>query len=96
MLFYLPHGEGCAVVASNAGAAHAPAWWLNLQAHPLATLDLPGGSTRVRARVAEPHERAALWARFTEQLADYERYAASAEREIPIVIFEALPEEADA
>ena len=96
MLFYLPHGSGYAVVASNAGAAQAPAWWLNLQAHPQATLDLPDGSTRVRARVAEPQERAALWARFAEQQASYERYAASAEREIPIVILEALPEEADA
>ncbi len=30
MLFYLPDGEAFAVVASNAGAAQAPAWWLNL------------------------------------------------------------------
>ena len=93
MLFYLPQGEGYAVVASNAGAAHAPAWWLNLRAQPRATVDLPAGSTPVRARVADAQERAALWARFTQQLAGYERYAASTEREIPIVILEVLPEE---
>jgi deazaflavin-dependent oxidoreductase (nitroreductase family) len=96
MLFYLPYGESQAVVASNAGAARSPAWWLNVQAEPLASVDLPGGSTRVRARVADPQEHAALWARSTEQLDDYARYAASAEREIPVVILEPLPKEAHA
>jgi F420H(2)-dependent quinone reductase len=41
-----------------------PAWWLNLLANPDATIDLKGGSRRVRARVAEGDERSRLWDRF--------------------------------
>ena len=96
MLSYLPAGEGFAVVASNAGAPYPPAWALNLQAQPEATVDLPARSLRVRARVAGPEERASLWAQFVERVADYERYAEQAEREIPVVILEPIVEEADA
>ncbi len=38
----------------------------------------------------------AWWPRLTEQLADGARYAASAERETPVVILEPLPKEAHA
>ena len=96
MLFYLPQGEGYAVVASNAGATYAPAWWFNLQAHPDGTVDLPGRSQAVRARQAAGAERDELWRRFTERHDDYARYAESAKREIPIVILEPIAERADA
>ncbi len=33
-LLYTPHDEGFVVVASKAGAAHNPAWYHNLRAHP--------------------------------------------------------------
>ncbi len=88
MLYYLPAGTAYAVVASNAGAAKAPAWWLNLQARPDAAIDLPSGTFSVRARAAELDERAHLWPRFVKRLADYEKYAAATEREIPIVMLE--------
>ena len=96
MLFYLSHGQGYAVVASNAGATQAPAWWLNLQAHPQASVDVPGRSLVVRAREAGADERAQLWSSFVERLSDYQRYAETAEREIPIVILEPIDEEAHA
>jgi len=96
MLFYLPVGEGYAVVASNAGATYPPAWWLNLQAHPDGLVDVPGRSLAVRARQAAGTERDDLWRRFVERLDGYERYAQSAEREIPIVILEPVTEGADA
>jgi len=41
-----------------------PAWWLNLQAQPDATLELKGASRAVRARAATGDERARLWALF--------------------------------
>ena len=96
MLFYLPAGAGFAVVASNAGATHEPAWWLNLQARPEAGVDLPGRSVAVRARTATGDERDRLWHRFVERLVDYQRYAESSEREIPIVILEPVAEEGHA
>ena len=47
-----------------------PAWWLNLQAHPQATVDLVGGSRSVTARRAVGAERERLWA----ALHDYAGY----------------------
>lgn len=96
MLYYLPAGDAAAVVASNAGSPSPPAWWLNLQAQPRAEIDLPAGPQRVQAREATGEERAALWSRFVDQLADYERYAAHARRDIPIVILEPVDDDGEA
>ena len=44
-----------------------PAWWLNLQANPDATVELPDGSTRsVHARSSTGEERDRLWKRLVD------------------------------
>ncbi len=96
MLFHLTEGEAFAVVASNAGATQAPAWWLNLQAQPRATVEVPSGAVPVYAREATPHERERPWLRFVAQLADYQKYAAATDRVIPVVMLEPTGEEAHA
>ena len=96
MLSYLPTDAGYAVVASNGGASYPPAWWLNLQARPEAAVDLTSGPVPVRAHAAAGAERAELWRRFVACYAGYERYAETAERDIPIVILEPITEGADA
>lgn len=92
MLSYLEDGPNLAVVASNAGAAEPPAWWLNLQASPEAEVDVPDGRHPVVGRAADIEEQARLWRRFSS-LGPYESYAAMTERQIPIVILEPLPDE---
>jgi deazaflavin-dependent oxidoreductase (nitroreductase family) len=96
MLSYLPVAAGYAVVASNGGASNAPAWWLNLQARPETTIDLPAGPVAVRARASDDVEREELWPRFVDAYSSYERYAETVERAIPIVILEPIDEGADA
>jgi deazaflavin-dependent oxidoreductase (nitroreductase family) len=65
ILAYLEDGPDLVLMAMNGWAKPAPAWWLNLQAHPDAVVDLPGGSVReVSAREAEGEERSRLWARW--------------------------------
>ncbi len=54
-------GERVAVVASNYGRAHHPAWYHNLLAHPAATLTAGGSTTAVRARLVTGEERRRLW-----------------------------------
>ena len=92
MLYYLEDGPNLAVVASNAGSDEPPAWWLNLQASPEAEVDLPDGRYPVVGHAANAEEQARLWPRFAS-LGAYESYAAMAERHIPIVILEPLPDE---
>ncbi len=50
----------------------------------------------MRAREAEPDERARLWARFADRTDHYQRYAEATERDIPVVILEPSLEGADA
>jgi deazaflavin-dependent oxidoreductase (nitroreductase family) len=79
-----PHGDAIAVIASNNGADKAPYWFANLQANPVATVEVAGDKFKVKARVAEGQERAEL-----AKLIDYyERQQALTSREIPIVVLE--------
>ncbi len=48
----------------NGWGEKEPAWWLNLQAQPDTTVELPGGRRAVRARAAVGEERERLWATF--------------------------------
>ena len=67
ILGYLEDGERLLVPAMNGWADPEPAWWLNLQADPRASVVLPGGVRRdVLARAAVGEERDALWRRFVD------------------------------
>ena len=62
ILGYIEDGPNLVTPAMNGWMEPEPAWWLNLQAHPDAMVELPGGSTRaVIARAATGEERARLW-----------------------------------
>src|SRR5437773_6552309 len=63
---YLVDGPNLVTPAMNGWAEPEPAWWLNLQANPEATVELPSGARRVIARAATPAARARLWARLLE------------------------------
>jgi F420H(2)-dependent quinone reductase len=86
--FYLKDADNYAIVASNAGAPRAPAWWLNLQAEPDAEVLVRGTTQLVRARPASDSETTALWPRFVEMYAGYDYYRSIATRELPVVILE--------
>jgi F420H(2)-dependent quinone reductase len=89
---YLEDGTNLVLVAMNGWADPAPAWWLNLQAHPDAKVELRGGSREVSARVATADERTRLWAKatapWTAAFGDLDAYAALRSRKTPLVILE--------
>jgi deazaflavin-dependent oxidoreductase (nitroreductase family) len=88
-LLYLQDGPNLVVVASQGGLPKNPQWYANLLAQPGTAVQLRREGLRpVRARIAEPDERAALWPRLVELYADFAKYAAWADREIPVVILE--------
>lgn len=66
MIGYFEDGANLVTLAMNGWGTAEPAWWLNLQADPVATVDLPGGSGEVRARAAAGEERERLWATFRD------------------------------
>ena len=87
-LLYLDDGADVVVVASQGGMAKHPQWYLNLQAHPDTQVQIGAELRLVRARVAGPEERNALWPRLVELYADFDSYQFWTEREIPVVVLE--------
>ena len=92
-LLYTPHDEGFVIVASKAGAAHNPAWYYNLRAHPNAvTVELGGRRIAVRPRVVDEPERSELWRRVNDNYNGYATYEQRARgRVIPVVLLEPSP-----
>lgn len=86
------HDRNFIVVASKAGAAHHPARYHNLRAHPDAVaVEVYGRHVAVRSRVVEEPERGELWRRVNDNYNGYERYAQRAgSRLIPLVVLEAI------
>jgi len=85
---YLQDGPNLTTMAMNGWADGEPAWWLNLQAHPDASVDLVDGPRQVRARAAKGDERSRLWARWCEVNAKLDTYAALRSSETAVVILE--------
>ena len=66
ILGYYEDGPNLVTLAMNGWGRVEPAWWLNLQAQPDATVDVADGQRAVRARTATGEERERLWARFRD------------------------------
>ena len=84
-VIYFHDGDRVTIIASKAGAAHHPAWYHNLRAHP----DVTFAGIPMRAMVvSDEAERQRLWPladNVFPPFAAYRREAAQAKRTIPIV-----------
>lgn len=92
-LAYLPDPDdegGFVIVASNGGSERPPAWWLNLQANGLATVQVGRESFWIRAELAPAERRPALWDELRRSIPPYRVYE-RIDREIPIVMLRRLP-----
>lgn len=85
-LTYVPDGADYVVVASNGGADRHPAWWLNLQAEPRATVQVGPDLVPIVAHAADGDERRRLWPMLTAANPFYTRYELLTARAIPVVI----------
>jgi deazaflavin-dependent oxidoreductase (nitroreductase family) len=85
---YLEDGPNLVTLAMNGWGEAEPAWWLNLQASPTATIQLANGSKEITARAAHGDERSMLWAAWRELDRDLDAYAARRPSETAVVILE--------
>lgn len=85
----LPTPDGIAVIASNFGQRHHPAWYHNLRANPIAKVTVDGLPYEVRAVEAEGGRRERIWAQGMDIYpgwSQYERRASN--RRIAIFVLE--------
>lgn len=77
-----------AIFASKGGAAHNPAWYHNVMAHPDVVVEAGGDTIDVSAREATSAERDVIW---TKQKADrpvFATYERKTDRVIPVIVLE--------
>jgi len=90
-LMYVPHQGGVLLVASQGGAPKNPVWYGNLVKHPDIVVRHRQETLRLRARLARPEEKAALWPICDDHYAPYADYRKRTERDIPIFVCEPTP-----
>jgi len=78
------------LVASKGGDDRDPEWFRNLQADPQVEVKVlaTGEVRRLRARVADPEEKAAMWPTIVAAYKGYAGYQKRTQRDIPVVICE--------
>ena len=94
ILGYFEDGPNLVTLAMNGWQEAEPAWWLNLQAHPQAQVQLVDGTRPVVAHAATGPERARLWERWRVLDKDLDGYAARRPRPTAVVVLEPATEPA--
>jgi len=90
-LTYFRNGADLVVIGSFRGSDVPPAWWLNLQRDPQASVLIGGTTLKVTARAATAEEHDRLWPLVTTTHPGYARHKETTERMIPVVML--TPEE---
>ena len=85
-VYGIPHPDGLSLIASNFGGAKHPAWYYNLKAKPMITVEV--GSQRFTALAAELDDpaRAELWPELVSRYPTVGEHQARTGRQIPVLM----------
>jgi deazaflavin-dependent oxidoreductase (nitroreductase family) len=90
---YVEDGPNLVALAMNGWGEGEPAWWLNLQTDPIATVKLADGPPRrVSAHAAEGAERDRLWALWRTVEPKLDQYAALRSTCTAVIVLAPAPE----
>ena len=87
-LMWVPYNQGALLVASRGGSPRNPVWYYNIAKNPDITIRYRGRKLALRARLATPEEKPALWPICDSHYAPYADYRARTDRDIPIFVCE--------
>jgi deazaflavin-dependent oxidoreductase (nitroreductase family) len=87
-LVYQQDGDRIVVFGSKGGAPTHPAWYHNLVANPIVTVELPGETFEAKAATVEGPERERIWSAQKEIMPGFAEYEAKTDRQIPVVVLE--------
>jgi deazaflavin-dependent oxidoreductase (nitroreductase family) len=88
ILGYFEDGPNLVTLAMNGWGEGEPAWWLNLQAHKQARVQLTDGIREVVAHAATGQEWARLWGRWQSLDKNLDGYARRRSTPTAVVVFE--------
>jgi deazaflavin-dependent oxidoreductase (nitroreductase family) len=84
-LLYVEDDGDWVVMASSGGDQRHPAWYLNLEAEPRATVVTEDGRRSALAMMTQGEERDRLFAELTAVFPRFESYRERTPRELPVV-----------
>ena len=87
-LVFTRDGEQYVILGSKGGAPTHPAWYHNLLANPIVTVEVDGETFKARARVTEGAERERLWEQHATINPGFRDYQQRTSRVIPVVVLE--------
>jgi deazaflavin-dependent oxidoreductase (nitroreductase family) len=85
-LMYIRDGDDYVITASNSGRDWHPAWFINLQARPLASIDVPGRRLDITASIVAAEAYPRLWQQLVSQAPFFDGYRKSTKRHIPMLV----------
>lgn len=89
-LAYTKDGDRIFVIASFAGSPNNPAWFNNLVANPMVTVEVGNERYQARAIVTTGAEREQLFKTQADKLKIFYDYQKKTTRQIPVVVFERI------
>ena len=87
---YTRDGDCLIVVASKGGSDQNPAWYHNLVANPMVTVELPDETYQARAVVVDGAERDRLYRAHADRMPNFDEYQAKTTRRIPVIALERI------
>ena len=89
-LVYTKDGNRIVLIASFAGAPKNPAWFNNLVANPVVTVELGSERFQARAALTSGEERQRLYNNQAEMMSIFADYQKKTTRQIPVVVLERI------
>ncbi len=85
---YTKDGDRLVIVASKGGAPTHPAWYHNLIAHPVVTVEVGTEKFKVRAVPVTGEERTRLYEEHAKRYPSFKDYQARTTRTIPVFLLD--------
>jgi deazaflavin-dependent oxidoreductase (nitroreductase family) len=90
-LVFSRDGDRLVIMASKSGSPENPAWYANLVANPVVTVETGGEVFEARATEVHGAERERLWAAHVAEHPGFAEYPAMTTRVIPVIVLERQP-----
>jgi deazaflavin-dependent oxidoreductase (nitroreductase family) len=89
-LVYTRDGDRIVIIASKAGAPTNPAWFHNLKAHPVVTIEIGKEKFQARAVITADPERKRLFDAQAKAMPAFVGYQKNTTRQIPVIVLERI------
>jgi deazaflavin-dependent oxidoreductase (nitroreductase family) len=83
---YTLDGDRIVIIASKGGAPQNPAWYHNIVANPLVTVEVGKEKFQVRAAIAAEPERTRLYDQMARIMPGFAEYERKTTRRIPVIV----------